>query len=245
MGKTIDILGVKVSTLTMEETTQTLLGYLDADQTRCVFTPNSEIIYMAYHDAEFLRVLNSADMNTADGIGVVYASKILKQPLAERVAGYDLMNNLIRAAAPAHKRVFLFGSKPGVADEAGEKLKELYPGIIICGTRDGYFRAEQTDEIVEQINASQPDLLLVCLGAPKQEKWIYDNKPRLHARVIMGLGGSLDTLTGRMERAPERWQQLGLEWAYRLIKEPRRIGRMMALPRFGFTVLLKGKRHRP
>ena len=243
MGDTIDILGVKVSTKTMEETTNKLLGYLDGEQTRCVFTPNSEIIYMAYQDAEFARILNSADVNTADGIGVVYASKILKQPLAERVAGYDLMNNLIKAAAPAHKRVFLFGSKPGVADEAGEKLKELYPGIIICGTRDGYFGEEQTPEIVAQINAAEPDLLLVCLGAPKQEKWIFENRPHLHARVIMGAGGSLDVLAGRVERAPERWQKLGLEWAYRLKKEPKRIGRMMALPRFGLTVLFKGKRN--
>lgn len=243
MGDTINILGVQISTKMMEETADTLLGYLEQEGTHCVFTPNSEIIYMAYKDADFTRILNSADINTADGIGVVYASRILKKPLQERVAGYDLMHRLVAKAAPKKKRVFLFGSKPGVAEEAGDKLKALYPGIVICGTRDGYFKDEQTQEIIDQINTSEPDLLLVCLGAPKQEKWIYDNKPRLHARVIMGLGGSLDTLTGRMERAPERWQKMGLEWAYRLTKEPQRIGRMMALPRFGLTVLFKGKKY--
>lgn len=244
MGDTVNILGVQVSTKTMAETVDTLLGYLDEERVHCVFTPNSEIIYMAYKDPQFAQLLNSADLNTADGIGVVYASRILKQPLRERVAGFDLMNRLLERAAPDRRRVFLFGSKPGVAEEAADKLTQLYPGLVICGTRDGYFKEEQTPEIVGQINAAEPDILLVCLGAPKQEKWIADNRDRLNARIVLGAGGSLDVLAGRVERAPESWQRLGLEWAYRLKKEPKRIGRMMALPRFGLTVLLKGKKYR-
>lgn len=244
MGDTVNILGVQVSTKTMAETVDTLLGYLDEERVHCVFTPNSEIIYMAYKDPQFAQLLNSADLNTADGIGVVYASRILKQPLRERVAGFDLMNRLLERAAPDRRRVFLFGAKPGVAEEAADKLTQLYPGLVICGTRDGYFKEEQTPEIVEQINAAEPDILLVCLGAPKQEKWIADNRDRLNARIVLGAGGSLDVLAGRVERAPESWQRLGLEWAYRLKKEPKRIGRMTALPRFGLTVLLKGKKYR-
>ncbi len=244
MGDTVNILGVQVSTKTMAETVDTLLGYLDEERVHCVFTPNSEIIYMAYKDPQFARLLNSADLNTADGIGVVYASRILGQPLRERVAGFDLMNRLLERAAPQKRRVFLFGSKPGVAEEAADKLTQLYPGLVICGTRDGYFKEEQTPEIVGQINAAQPDILLVCLGAPKQEKWIADNRKRLNVRIVLGAGGSLDVLAGRVERAPESWQRLGLEWAYRLKKEPKRIGRMMALPRFGLTVLLKGRKYR-
>lgn len=244
MGDTVNILGVQVSTKTMAETVDTLLGYLDEERVHCVFTPNSEIIYMAYKDPQFAQLLNSADLNTADGIGVVYASRILKQPLRERVAGFDLMNRLLERAAPDRRRVFLFGSKPGVAEEAADKLTQLYPGLVICGTRDGYFKEEQTPEIVGQINAAEPDILLVCLGAPKQEKWIADNRDRLNARIVLGAGGSLDVLAGRVERAPESWQRLGLEWAYRLKKEPKRIGRMMALPRFGLTVLLKGRKYR-
>lgn len=244
MGDTVNILGVQVSTKTMAETVDTLLGYLDEERVHCVFTPNSEIIYMAYKDPQFAQLLNSADLNTADGIGVVYASRILGQPLRERVAGFDLMNRLLERAAPDRRRVFLFGAKPGVAEEAADKLTQLYPGLVICGTRDGYFKEEQTPEIVGQINAAEPDILLVCLGAPKQEKWIADNRDRLNARIVLGAGGSLDVLAGRVERAPESWQRLGLEWAYRLKKEPKRIGRMMALPRFGLTVLLKGKKYR-
>lgn len=244
MGDTVNILGVQVSTKTMAETVDTLLGYLDEERVHCVFTPNSEIIYMAYKDPQFAQLLNSADLNTADGIGVVYASRILKQPLRERVAGFDLMNRLLERAAPQKRRVFLFGAKPGVAEEAADKLTQLYPGLVICGTRDGYFKEEQTPEIVGQINAAEPDILLVCLGAPKQEKWIADNRKRLNVRIVLGAGGSLDVLAGRVERAPESWQRLGLEWAYRLKKEPKRIGRMMALPRFGLTVLLKGRKYR-
>ena len=244
MGDTGNILGVQVSTKTMAETVDTLLGYLDEERVHCVFTPNSEIIYMAYKDPQFAQLLNSADLNTADGIGVVYASRILGQPLRERVAGFDLMTRLLERAAPDRRRVFLFGAKPGVAEEAADKLTQLYPGLVICGTRDGYFKEEQTPEIVGQINAAEPDILLVCLGAPKQEKWIADNRDRLNARIVLGAGGSLDVLAGRVERAPESWQRLGLEWAYRLKKEPKRIGRMMALPRFGLTVLLKGKKYR-
>lgn len=244
MGDTVNILGVQVSTKTMAETVDTLLGYLDEERVHCVFTPNSEIIYMAYKDPQFAQLLNSADLNTADGIGVVYASRILGQPLRERVTGFDLINLLCERAAPSRRRVFLFGAKPGVAEEAADKLTQLYPGLVICGTRDGYFKEEQTPEIVGQINAAEPDILLVCLGAPKQERWIADNREHLNVRIVLGAGGSLDVLAGRVERAPESWQRLGLEWAYRLKKEPKRIGRMMALPRFGLTVLLKGKKYR-
>lgn len=242
--KSINILGVDVSMNSMDETADTLMGFLGDGKVHTVFTPNSEIIYMAYKDEEFKEILNSADIKTADGIGVVYASKILKRPLSDRVAGYDLMHEFLKRAAVKEARVFLFGSKPGVAQKAGEILCDMYKGLIICGTRNGYFKAEETSEIINEINESNPDIVLVCLGAPKQEKWIYENAPSINKGVIMGLGGSLDTLTGVTQRAPESWQKLGLEWAYRLVKEPWRIGRMMALPRFGFTVLLKGKRYK-
>jgi len=239
----INILGVDVSAKTMDETVDELMGYLGDGSTHTVYTPNSEIIYMAYKDEEFKNILNSADVKSADGIGVVYASKILRKPLTERVAGYDLMHAFFKKAKDRGVRVFLFGSKPTVAENAGKMLSDMYEGLEICGTRNGYFKPEETDEIVNMINASNPDVVLVCLGAPKQEKWIYENKDKIKKGIVMGLGGSLDTLTGVTQRAPESWQKLGLEWAYRLVREPRRIGRMMALPRFGLTVFFKGKRY--
>lgn len=243
MSDKINILGVNISMLTMDETVKKAMGFLDDGKNHVVFTPNSEIIYAAYKDASFADVLNSADINTADGIGVVYASKILKNPLRERVAGFDFLNNLVKEAAPMGKRVFLFGSKPGVAEKAGAELEKRYPGIIICGVRDGYFKDEESEQIANQIKEAKPDIVFVCLGAPKQEKWIYKYKDIIGAGLIMGAGGSLDVLAGNVERAPEKWQKAGLEWAYRLKKEPKRIMRMTALPKFGFTVLFKGRKY--
>ena len=142
------------------------------------------------------------------------------------------------------KRVFLLGAKPGVADAAGEKLRERFPGLVIAGTNDGYFQDD--DPVVEKINAVQPDLLLVCLGAPKQELWMQRNAPRLRVGLMAGLGGSLDVFAGNVKRAPKFFQKLGLEWFYRLIKEPKRIGRMMKLPKFLLAAIgrkLRGKKH--
>ena len=243
MSDTINILGVNISQLTMSQTVAKALSFLEDGKNHVIYTPNSEIIYEAYKNPEFAEVLNSADINTADGIGVVYASKILKNPLSERVAGYDFLNNLIKEAAPLNKKVFLFGSKPGVAEEAGAELEKRYPGIVICGTRDGYFKDDESEEIAKEIKQAEPDIVFVCLGAPKQENWIYKYKNIIDAKIIMGAGGSLDVLAGKVERAPEKWQKAGLEWAYRLKKEPKRFMRMTALPKFGFTVLFKGKKY--
>ena len=149
MSDTINILGVNISALNMKETVEKAKSFLNEDRPHMIFTPNSEIIYMAYKDSAFADILNSADINTADGIGVVYASKILKKPLSERVAGYDFLNELIKTSAKMNKRVFLFGSKPGVAELAGNELERRYPGVVICGTRDGYFKDKESENIAE------------------------------------------------------------------------------------------------
>ena len=238
----INILGVDVSAKTMDETVDELMGYLGDGSTHTVYTPNSEIIYMAYKDEEFKNILNSADVKSADGIGVVYASKILRKPLTERVAGYDLMHAFFKKAKDRGVRVFLFGSKPTVAENAGKMLSDMYEGLEICGTRNGYFKPEETDEIVNMINASNPDVVLVCLGAPKQEKWISAHKDELDFGVCMGIGGSLDVFAGTVKRAPEFYQKHGIEWLYRLCKQPSRFIRMMELPKFGLTVIFKGRK---
>lgn len=244
MRDQIDILGVKVDVVTMEQATQQTLHFMDEEGTHLVFTPNSEIIYAAYKDEELAKILNGADLLTPDGIGVVHASKMLNKPLAERVAGCDLICHVMQRMAQSGKSVFLFGAKPGVAEEAAEILRERYPGLVIAGTRNGYFTEQENDEIIAQINDAKPDLLLVCLGAPKEEFWIGRHAQQLEAKVVVGAGGSLDVIAGRVERAPEKWQKLGLEWLYRLKKEPWRIGRMMALPIFALTVLFRGKRYK-
>ena len=240
----VNILGVNVDKTTHSEAVAKILRMLSEPGDHAVFTPNSEIILMAYKDPEFCEILNSADLLTADGIGVVYASKILRNPVPERVAGYDMACSVIDEIAKSGHRLYLFGGKPGIAEQAQKNLKEIYPLLNIVGTHDGYFAPEDEDAIIDDINAKHTDLLFVCLGAPKQERWIDANRSRLTCHVMMGIGGSLDVFAGTVERAPEIWCKLGLEWFYRLIKEPWRIGRMMALPKFGLTVLFRGKRYK-
>lgn len=238
----IDILGVMVDRVDMNGALARCEAFLHEEGSHAVFTPNSEIIMMAHQDTAFCRVVNSADLVVADGIGVVYASRILKVPLSERVAGFDLSSRLIEWAADGAHSVYFFGGKPGVAEKAIARLKEQYSNLCVAGYSDGYFDAEKEQRIIADIRAKQPDILFVCLGAPKQEKWIAAHRDELGARLILGVGGSLDVWAGVAERAPEKYQKAGLEWLYRLKKEPSRFGRMLALPKFGLTVLFKGKR---
>lgn len=242
MRETVDILGVRIDKLTMDKAVERVTAFLEEDRPHMIFTPNSEIVMAAHRDAAFREILNAADMLTADGIGVVHASKIVGDPLSERVAGFDLATALLPRLAQAGRSIYFFGCKPGVAEQAQANLQERFPGLRVVGTQNGYFDAQREKEIIADIQAKQPDVLLVCLGAPKQEKWIYEHRGELGARVLMGLGGALDVWAGVVERAPEKYQRMGLEWLYRLAKQPSRIGRMMQLPVFGLTVLFKGKR---
>lgn len=240
----LNVLGVRVNTYSMEEAKNVVVSAMDdAENTGfSVFTPNSEIILYAYKNPDYASILNHGNLVTPDGIGVVYASKILGRSLKERVGGFDLANEVLAEISKTGKTVYLFGGKPSVAEKAAEKIKKMYKGVVIVGTNDGYFDTEKEKEIIEDIKLKKPDLLFVCLGFPKQEKWIFEHKDELGAKVLMGLGGSLDVFAGEVKRAPEFYQKWGLEWFYRLIKQPSRFIRMLALPRFGFTVLLRGRK---
>lgn len=239
----VNILGVKVDMVGVSEASDIIMGFLEGNEFHSVFTPNSEIIMRAYKEPEFSELLNNASLLTADGIGVVYASKILGKPISERAAGFDIACSILERLNGTEHKLFLFGGKPGVAEEAKEKLSQKYPELKIAGTRNGYFKPEEEDEIVSEINASGADIIFVCLGAPKQEQWIDRYKEKLNVKAAMGIGGSLDIFAGRSERAPEFFCKTGLEWFYRLCKEPWRIGRMMELPKFAATVIAKGKNY--
>ncbi len=245
-----DIRGVLFDNVTMDEAAAKTAELINSEGLDYIFTPNSEIVQACIDNPSLYDAVNSASLIIPDGIGVVYASKILKRPLKEKVAGFDLSKRVLDYAAKNGKKVFFFGSSPAkdnvpaVCDIAAEKIREIYPGIIICGTRHGYFSQEDTDSIIEEINSSGADILFVCLGAPKQEKWIYENRDKLKVSLAMGLGGSLDVYAGTVKRAPDIFIKLNLEWFYRLIKQPSRIGRMMNLPRFLFGTIfykLSGK----
>lgn len=242
MKKTVDVLGVSITNITMSEATNKVKEFVKSDRLHSIYTPNPEIVMLAKNDPEFHQILEGADLVVPDGIGVVIASKIKKTPLPERVAGYDLAQNTMKDAVKEGYKYFFFGGKPGIAEEAAQKMRETYPGIQIVGTRNGYFKPEDEPEIIEAINQSGANILFVCLGAPKQEKWIEANKHQLpHVRVAMGLGGSLDGMSGRVKRAPEVFQKLGLEWFYRLLKEPTRFKRMLVLPEFLIKVIFYKK----
>ena len=231
----IDILGAGVSNVTISEATEFILERAEGKITTCVYTPNSEIIENFRKDKKMFEILNSADLLTPDGIGVVIGSKILGTPLKERAAGFDIANMLLDKAREKDLSFYFFGSKEEVGKLAKENVEKKYPGVRIVGTRNGFFDAN--DDIATEINEKNPDIVFVCLGAGKQEKWIYDNKEKLQGKVLMGLGGSLDVFAGTVKRAPDIFIKLNLEWFYRLIKQPWRFMRMMALPKFIISVI--------
>ncbi len=237
MRNTVDVLGVKVDKVTFVEALDIAENLAKTDGVSAIFTPNPEIIMCAKEDGEMRDILNSADLCTADGIGVVYGAKLLGNPVPERVAGFDLTCALLERLSKTGTGIFLFGAKPGVAEEAKKRLEEKYAGIVISGTHNGYFKDTDEAEIVKEINESGAKVLLVCLGAPKQEKWIAKHKADLKVNLCLGVGGTLDVLAGAAKRAPEIFIKLNLEWAYRILKNPSRIGRFAALPKFVVEIL--------
>lgn len=237
LRKTVDITGVKVDSVTMQEALERLKYFLQSDNVNTIFTPNAEIMMQAYRDNELREILNSADMVVADGAGVVLASKIIGRPVPEKVSGFDLVKNSFSLDINRKIRYFLLGGKPGIAEEAGKAIISQYANADIAGQRHGYFSKQDEAEIIEQINSSNADILLVALGAPKQEKWIYANKNKLKVKVCIGVGGTLDVLAGKACLAPEFMRKNGLEWLYRLFKEPWRYKRMLDLPRYMIIVI--------
>ena len=241
----VNILGAKIDKCNIEQASDRIIEIIESgEKGKYVFTPNSEILMRAYRDKEFCDILNTASLLTADGIGVVYASRIVKNPINERCAGFDTACRLMEKMAQKGMSLYLFGSKPGVAETAGKIIEERYKGIKVVGCADGYFDAEKEKQIIADINEKKPNVLFVCLGAPKQEKWIYDHCNEIEVNVSLGIGGTIDVISGNAERAPEFYIKHNIEWLYRLKKQPSRIVRMMDLPKFGFTVLLHGRKYK-
>lgn len=238
----IDVLGVSFDDLTMDEAVEIALGFMQERRACYACTPNPEIVMAAKGDAALRAALSGAELVLADGVGITKAAAMLGTPLKSRVPGIDFASNVISRLAQRGGSVYLLGAKPLVAEAAAEKLTQTYPGIVIAATNDGYF----TDDapVIEKINAASPDFLMVCLGSPKQELWMSANAGRLSCGLMAGLGGSLDVLAGNVQRAPETWRRLGLEWLYRVIKEPKRLGRVMKLPAFVLEAAAEGRRRR-
>lgn len=237
--ETISILDVPVHKVTNAETVAHIQRFMDEPRLHQIATVNPEFVMTAQADDHFRQVLREADLCLADGIGLVWASRWLGRPIPERVAGSDLVYRLAELAAKKGWLLFLLGAAPGVAEQAAATFQQMYPGLGIAGTYAGTPAQEEDETIVKLINSSQARLLFVAYGAPRQDKWIARNRQKLTTvRVAMGVGGSLDFVTGRSVRAPRWIQRLGLEWLHRLFREPWRWRRMLALPRFAGRVLL-------
>ena len=244
MTKRLNILGISVDNLSLAQTSELIIGWVkerrldpQAPQ-RFVVTANPEYIMAAYRNPTFLNLVNSADLVTADGIGIILAGKILAKPFQARVTGVALAEKLFSQSAQHSLRLFLLGATEGTAELAAAKLKEEYPGILIVGTFAGSPDTKDDQAAVERIQASQADIIMVAYGIGKQDWWTARNLKKSGASVAIGIGGVLDYKAGIIPLASERVRRLGLEWAYRLYREPWRWRRQLALPRFAAHVIL-------
>lgn len=229
--KKIDILGIPFDNLTKKQFVTEIMNNSDANKKTFIVTANPEIVMYAKENTSYSCLLHEADYITADGIGVIKASHMLNTPIIERVAGFDLMISLLEEANKKNKRVYFLGAKKEVVKLATENVATNYPNIIICGFHDGYFGANDST-IMESVQASNPDFIFVALGFPRQEEWIHTYLKTASKGSLMGVGGSFDVLSGKVKRAPKIFQNLHLEWLYRLLKQPTRFVRMLVLPKF-------------
>ena len=232
-----NVLGVQYDNVTMAEALDTARALLQRPEASYCVTPNAEMAYEALHDESFRAILNEASLVLPDGAGVVLGAKILKTPLKEKVAGIDFAANLLGVLEETGGRLYLLGGKPGIAEQAAENMKKTHPKLCICGTADGYFKDEAP--VIARINEARADVVFVCLGAPKQERFMVQHRQELHVHLMAGLGGSLDAFAGTVQRAPAWMIRLNLEWLYRLIREPKRFRRMLRLPKYLWAVMLK------
>lgn len=232
MRKVVNIAGINIDDITMEQAVNRVYEFIDSNENHSIYTPNAEIMMEGITNKNINRVLNAADMLVADGAGVVLASKILGREVREKVSGVDLTQNLLKASSKKPIKFFLFGGKPGIAEKAHANIICDYPAAQVVGTRNGYFKEADNEEIIDKINKSGAEVLFVCLGAPQQELWIHENKDKLKVKACLGGGGTIDILAGNVKLAPDFFRNHSLEWLYRLYKEPRRFKRMLRLPKF-------------
>jgi N-acetylglucosaminyldiphosphoundecaprenol N-acetyl-beta-D-mannosaminyltransferase len=232
----VNILGVPFVNTTKAQFVEQLDQHMQRQEKAFVVTANPEIVMKTIEDEQYRNVIEKATYITADGIGVVKAAQLLNKPIPERVTGYDTMVELLKLAEQKGYSIYLLGGQQETLEKAVQNIQSAHPSINIAGSHNGFFDWDKND-IPKEIAAAKPDLVFVALGVPKQENWIAGNLSQFEKGVFMGVGGSFDVIAGTVERAPEAWQKANLEWLYRLIKQPSRWKRMLALPRFGLKIL--------
>ena len=232
MDNMVKIMGVKVFSGSFDSAIDRMTQLLEEDRLHMVFTPNTEFIMRAQDDPEFREILNGSDFNIPDGFGLILASKLNRLGIEEMIAGVEFMERTLDYCDQAGKSIYLLGGSPESLEKAAQNIGAKFGGLTVSGARHGYFKTEDSQEIISEINSLEPDVLFVALGSPKQERWIYQHQKELKARLALGVGGSIDIWSGQAVRAPRIFINLGLEWLYRLIRQPSRIGRMMVIPKF-------------
>lgn len=233
---TVEIFGIPVSRMSMKETVDYLVDVVHAQSLCQVVTINPIMIMDALKEPSYMSSMLKADLIVPDGTGVVWAAERKGTPVAERVPGFDLLHELMDAASSKSWRVYLLGASDEVIQEARATLAKQYPGVQFVGCRNGYFTDAEDQEVIADIRAKQPHMLFVGRSALTQDSWIAKYRDQLMVPIMMGVGGSFDVISGRLKRAPKLWQKLRLEWLYRLILQPWRFKRMLALPRFVLKV---------
>ncbi|MFC4303478.1 WecB/TagA/CpsF family glycosyltransferase [Cohnella boryungensis] len=237
---TVSLYGVSFSKMNMQETVNYLAEAVEERRPHRVITGNPIMLMVGLDNPSFHHTLSTADLVVPDGTGVVWAARRLKQPVQERVAGFDLMHELLREGERRGWSAYLLGASPEVIEAAHEKLKLQYPGVRFVGFRDGYFTDKEDEQVVAAIREANPDLLFVARSTMNQEPWIEKYHAVLEVPVVMGVGGSFDVVSGKLKRAPAFFRKAGLEWLYRLLQEPTRFKRMLVLPQFALKVIKDG-----
>lgn len=240
MSKRTDILGIMINNLNEDEFHHEVITSIKNNKRQIIFTPNPNIILSSRKDETLRDIINFANINLADGIGVVIASKILHSPLPCRLSGIDAGEFLLEYAAKNSLSLFILGGRSSSLKNAKKKIKMKYESINICGTHNGYFEAKDNDKIIRQINKCKPDILFACMGFPRQEKWIYENADKIPSlKIAIGLGGSIDVWSGRLKRAPHIIRSLCLEWLWRMILEPKRLKNLKDIPCFLYLAIYR------
>jgi N-acetylglucosaminyldiphosphoundecaprenol N-acetyl-beta-D-mannosaminyltransferase len=234
---TVSIYGIPFSKLNMKDTVALLENEIISGHSIQLITANPIMVMMALENDTFMSVMKQADLITPDGTGIVWAANYTGNPVAERVTGFELLHELMRVGEVRRWKVFLLGAALDVVQVAAEQLRQQYPLVRIVGVRDGFFGEAEDDAVVQTIREAAPDILFVARGPDTQEPWIAKHRHRLQVPLMMGVGGSFDVISGRSKRAPLWVQRLRLEWLYRLLREPKRCSRMLALPKFAWKVL--------
>jgi N-acetylglucosaminyldiphosphoundecaprenol N-acetyl-beta-D-mannosaminyltransferase len=228
----VQILGLPIHIVDMPCALEVIDGFIQARSPHHIITADASMLVMAQQDAVLRGIIVQADLVTPDSTGILWAARRHGTRLRERVSGVEIVEQLCAASAEKGYRLYFLGAAPGIAEQAAERMRRKYPGAQIVGTRNGYFTPEDTAPILAEIRACAPDILCVALGIPKQEKWIATHREQLGVPVLIGVGGTLDVLSGTVRRAPRLFQLARLEWLWRVLSNPRKIGKVMLLPRF-------------